>query len=153
MSSEASKPDRKWARYVGSTVTAVIALLPRIGEVFIVAFVLGAFAAVWFAMRKTKEVVTLKEGAELGFKSGFYGMLAASAIYDLVWQFFHYQLWQIEHLDRLFLLFGGKLHDLFTVSTWIAITMQCIIAAILGGAIGAPSGILAAKLLQRRRSN
>ena len=153
MSLEASKSDQKWRRYVGSTVTAVIALLPWISDFFIAAIVIGAFTAIWFAARRQKQFLTFNDGAELGFNSGFYGMLAASAIYSFVRQFFHYELWQIKNLDRLFLLLGEKLRDIVSLSAWIVTTVQCIVAAILGGAIGAPSGLLAVKIFQRRRSN
>ena len=141
---------KKDAVQVGAIVTAVIALLPWMNDFFVVAYLLGAFAAARYAARKRKEVLTLTDGAQLGFLSGFYGMLAASAIYDIVWQFFHYQLWEIRNVDRLLSIFAGMLHDAVTPSAWILITFQIIVAAIFAGAIGAPAGILALKIFQRR---
>ena len=141
---------KKDAVQVGASLTAVVALLPWMNDFFIVAYLLGAFAAVRSAVRKRQEILTLTDGAQLGFLSGFYGLLAASAIYDVVWQFFHYQLWQIRNADRLWSIFAGMLHDAVTPSMWIVITFQIIVAAIFAGAIGAPAGILAVKIFQRR---
>ena len=121
-------------------------------DFFIAAYLLGAFAAVRSAARKRKEILSFTDGAQLGFLSGFYGLLAASAIYDVVWQFFDYQLWQIRNVDRLWSIFAGMLHDTVTPSAWILITFQIIVAAIFAGAIGAPAGILAVKIFQRRNA-
>jgi len=63
---------------------ALIALLPYVGDFFLTAYVAGALAAVWFAIRRRRENLSFKDGANLGFLSGFYGALVASAIYDLV---------------------------------------------------------------------
>ena len=143
---------KKDAVQVGASLTAVVALLPWISDFFIVAYLLGAFAAVRSAARKRQEILSLTDGAQLGFLSGFYGLLAASAIYDVVWQFFHYQLWEIRNVDRLWSIFAGMLHDAVTPSAWIVITFQIIVAAIFAGAIGAPAGILALRIFQRRRA-
>jgi hypothetical protein len=143
---------KKDAVQVGASLTAVVALLPWMNDFFIVAYLLGAFAAVRSAARKRKEILSLTDGAQLGFLSGFYGLLAASAIYDVVWHFFQYQLWEIRNVDRLWSIFTGMLHDAVTPSAWIVITFQIIVAAIFAGAIGAPSGILALKIFQRRRA-
>jgi small-conductance mechanosensitive channel len=150
MSSTTGKDD-KLALYVGAGVTTAITLLPRIGIFFFAALILGAFAAASVAMRRQKQPLTFNDGAHLGFLSSFYGTLAASAIYDVIWQFFHYELWQIEHLDRLILIAGGKLHDLFSPSAWIVITVQIVVCAIFAGIFGAPSGLLAVKLFERRQ--
>ena len=64
-------------------MAAVIALLPYVNDFFITAYVGGAIAAVWFAIRRHRQLLTFKEGAELGFQSGFYGILAATTIYEL----------------------------------------------------------------------
>jgi hypothetical protein len=136
------------ALYFGMFVTAAVALLPYISDFFITAYVAGAFASVWWAQRK-HESLTFEDGARLGFSSGFYGLLAASAIYDSVWQFFHYQLWQWKNADRMFALLVGAVQNAFNPSTWLVITIQIIFCAIFAGAIGAPAGLLAVKLLQR----
>ena len=138
------------ATRVGTAVTAVIALLPYIRDFFITAYVAGALAAVWFAVRMRHASLSFKDGAQLGFLSGFYGLLLASTIYDVIWQIFHYQLWQIQNADRMVALFTDMVHDAFSPSVWIMITLQIVTAAICGGAFGAPSGILGVKIFQPR---
>ena len=135
---------------VGTAVTAVIALLPYVSDFFLTAYVVGALAAVWFAIRIRHASLSFKEGAQLGFHSSFYGLLVASAIYDVVWEIFHYQLWRIQNADRIMALFTDKVHDAFTPSIWFLITLQIVIAAICAGAFGAPSGILGVKIFQPR---
>jgi hypothetical protein len=138
------------ATRVGTAVTAVIALLPYVSDFFITAYVAGALAAVWFAVRMRHARLSFKDGAQLGFLSGFYGLLVASTIYDVIWQFFHYQLWQLQNADRMVTLFANMVHDAFSPSVWFLITLQIVIAAICAGAFGAPSGILGVKIFQRR---
>ncbi len=48
----------------------------------------GALAAVWFAVRMRHDSLSFKDGAQLGFLSGFYGLLVASTIYNVIWQIF-----------------------------------------------------------------
>jgi hypothetical protein len=138
------------AARVGTAVTAVIALLPYLSDFFITAYVVGALAAVWFALRMRHEQLAFKDGAQLGFLSGFYGLLLASAVYDVVWKIFHYQLWKIQNADRMVALFTGMVRDAFSPSAWFWFTLQIVIAAIFAGAIGAPSGILGVKLFGPR---
>lgn len=138
------------ATRVGTAITAIIALLPYIRDFFITAYVAGALTAVWFAIRMRHANLSFKDGAQLGFLSGFYGLLLASAIYDVIWQVFHYQLWRIQNADRMVTLFTGMVHDAFSPSAWIVITLQIVIAAICAGAIGAPSGMLGVKIFQPR---
>lgn len=133
---------------VGTVVTTLIALLPYITDFFLTAFVLGALVAVWFAVRIHHESLSFREGARLGFLSGFYGLLAASAIYDLIWKVGHYQLWQIQNADRMLILLSDMVHDAFSPSAWLLITLQIVIAAICAGAFGAPSGVLGVRLFQ-----
>jgi hypothetical protein len=146
----AAKLDLRRCIYVGAAVTAAIALLPYVRDFFITAYVIGAFAAVWFAIRKQRQLLTFKDGANLGFCGAFYGLLAASSIYDVIWQFCHYQLWRIQNADRMLAMLGAMVGDAFSPSAWIVITFQIITVAIFAGAIGAPAGILAVKLFQRR---
>jgi hypothetical protein len=138
------------ASRVGAAVTAVIALLPHISDFFITAYVAGALAAVWFAVRRRGYTLSVEDGAQVGFRSGFYGLLAAGSIYDVVWQLFDYRLWEIRNADRIMALIGDMLRDAFSPSVWLLITLQIIIAAICAGAFGAPSGILAVKIFRRR---
>src|SRR5262249_2052495 len=86
---------------IGAAVTAVIALVPFFSDFFLTSYLFGALAASWFAVQKQREDISLSDGARLGFLSGFYGLLAASAIYDLIREVFHYQLWRVQNLDRI----------------------------------------------------
>src|SRR5262249_20842171 len=115
---------------------------------FLTAYVVGALAATWFAARIRHETISFKKGAQLGFLSGFYGVLAASAVYDLIWKVGHYHLWQIQNADRMLILVSDMIHDAFSPSAWLLITLQIVIAAICAGAFGAPSGMLGAKLFR-----
>ena len=134
---------------VGTGITAAIGLLPLLKDFFVAACFIGALAAVWFAVRKRQQAVSFSEGARLGFLSAFFGLLLASTIYQLVWELFDYQLWQIHNLDRWMSLLGGMIRDALSPSTWVLITLQIVIAAICSGAIGAPAGILGAKIFQK----
>ena len=136
---------------MGTIVAAAVALLPYLNDFFITAYLAGAFAAVWFAIRVRRTPVHFKEGAQLGFLSGFYGLLAASGIYDFVWQVLNYRFWKIENADHTFGLLGKALENLFHPSFWLLLTLQIILAAICAGAFGAPAGLLAAKIFQKRR--
>lgn len=133
-------------------MTALIALLPWLRDFFVTAYVAGALAAVWFAVRMGLDKLSFKDGAQLGFLSGFYGLLTASAVYDLIWQVFHYQLWRIQNADSMIAFFSDMLHDAFNPSAWLLLTLQIVIAAISAGAFGAPAGILGVKLFSPRRA-
>lgn len=143
------KPGMRLAVRIGTIVTASVALLPYLRDFFLTAFLAGALAAVWFAIRKCGQRLEFKDGAQLGFLSGFYGLLLASGIYDLIWETFHYRLWRIENIDRILALAGEALHNVSTIHGWIMITLQIVIAAICAGAFGAPSGILGVKIFRR----
>jgi hypothetical protein len=133
-------------------VTAAIALLPHISDFFISAYVLGALAAVWFAARKLRATLSFNEGAQLGFLSGFYGVISATAIYDFVWQFLGLGFWRIENAERMIRFWIAAVRDAFTPSFWIITTIQILVSVIFAAAIGAPAGILAVKLFQRAAS-
>jgi hypothetical protein len=137
------------ATRVATLVAAAIALLRHLSDFFITAYLAGAFAAVWVAIKIHHTLINFKEGAQLGFLSGFYGLLAASGIYDFVWQLLQYRLWKIENIDRTFRLLGEALGNLFHPSFWLLLILQILLAAICAGAFGAPAGILAVKLFQK----
>jgi len=136
----------------GAAVTAVIALLPYISDFFITAYLFGALAAAWFAVRKERKNISLTDGARLGFLSGFYGLLAASAIYDLIWEILNYQLWRVQNLGRIIEISTEAIRNAFSPSIWFLITVQIIVATICAGAFGAPSGILGAKIFRHPAS-
>jgi hypothetical protein len=134
---------------LGAIVTAAVALFPYITDFFLIAYLARAFAAVWFASRIRHISLSFKEGAQLGFLSGFYGLLAASGIYDFVWQDLHYQLWKIENADRIFALLSEMAGNALRPSLWPLFILQIVLAAVGAGAFGAPAGILAVKLIQK----
>jgi hypothetical protein len=144
-----TRAELKAARYVGTAVTAVLALLPYVSDFFVTAFVVGALSAVWFAVRKDRHRLSFGDGAELGFHGGFYGLVLASGVYDVVWKFFHYELWRINNADRILSIFAGAVRDAFDPSLWWVMIFQIVMSAILAGSVGAPAGILGVRIFQR----
>jgi hypothetical protein len=85
----------------------------------------------------------------LGFCSAFYGTLAAIALNEVAGRFVHEQLWRFENIYRLPPLLASKGLSSDTPGGWYLLMLEIVIIAIFAGAIGAPSGILGVKLLQR----
>ncbi len=129
-----------------------MALLPYVNNLFLTVYVLGPLAGVWFAIRGRGQQLSFTEGAEVGFLSAFYGVLAASALYDIVWHFFHEQLWRMQNAYRLLPLLAGQGQDAATPFAWYLFMLQMAIGAIIAGTIAARAGILAVKLFQRHRA-
>ena len=127
-----------------------MALLPYVNKLFLTVYVLGPLAGVWFATRKTTRPVTFSEGAEIGFLSAFYGVIVASALYDIAWQFFDEQLWQLRNTYKLLPLLAGKGQDTSTPFQWYLFILQITLSAIIAGIFAAPAGLLGVKLFQRR---
>lgn len=158
-----TKPDLEGAIYAGAIATAVVTLLPWVNVLIIPAYLVGALVAVWFATKKRMQLLTLKDGAKLGFLSTFFGVIAASVLLDIIWQFFGYQLWQKQNTD-LILALCRSFMSASTVETmalamsqnaekpfaWYMFLFQLIGAAIFAGLFGAPSGLLGVKLFQRK---
>ena len=144
------KPTAEPAVRVGATITAIIALLPYVNDFFITAFVAGALGGVWFATRRQDVDLSLNGDARVGFLSSFYGLLAASAIYDLVWRISKYELWRARNFDRIVALTEEAFKSAFSPSIWFVVTLQIIVAAVCAGAFGAPSGLLGVKIFARR---
>jgi hypothetical protein len=145
-------PGAYWVKhpvYVGATVTALISVIPRLDAFAIVGMVLGPLAATWLAA-KTRKAVDFNEGANIGFSSVFYGLLAATSIHDIVWHIYGYRLWRIQNLDRLLDWFAEMLHNTISPFSWIVITVQIITTAICAGIFGAPAGILGVRIFRRR---
>jgi hypothetical protein len=138
------------ATYVGAAVSALMALLPYVNKLFLTVYVIGPLAGVWFATRKNPRTVTFAEGAEIGFLSAFYGVIVASALYDIAWHFFHEQLWQLHNAYKLLPLLAGKGQDTSTPFQWYLFMLQLTIGAIVAGVIAAPAGLLGVKLFQRK---
>src|SRR3982751_4767316 len=100
-----TKPSQERAIVAGAIAAAVVSLLPYVNIFLITAYVIGAFVAVWFAVKKLGQRLSYKEGAKLGFISVFFGVTAAAAVFDLIWQISGYQLWQKENAAMMLGLF------------------------------------------------
>jgi hypothetical protein len=88
------KPELELAIYFGAIIAGGLSLLPYISLLFFVVYIVGALAAVWFSIKRSGQLLTYRDGAQLGFLSVFYGVMGAVVIADIIWQFFDYQLWQ-----------------------------------------------------------
>jgi hypothetical protein len=144
------KRDIAPAVYGGTFVTAALALSPGAGALTIIGMIAGPLLGVWLAGRRTGQGVNLQEGADIGFRCAFFGLLAAGTVYDVIWHICGYRLWRIENFDRLFNWIAESVRDLTNPATWIVITVQTIVIAICAGIFGAPSGLLGARLFRRR---
>ncbi len=109
----------------------------------------GPFAGVWVALRWQHHRLSTKESAEIGFLSAFYGVLTASAAYDLLRAFLNDQLWRLENANRLLALLSGGGPS--TLVAWSELIFQITLGAIAAGALAAPAGILALALFTRKR--
>jgi len=145
------RPALKPAIYFGAGVSAFVPFVPYVHPLF--AFVLGPLAGVWFETRWRSRQLSFTQGAEIGFFSAFYGVLAASAIYDIAWHFFHEQLWRLNNAYRLLPLLAGKGQESSSPLEWYVFMLQLTLIAIIAGALAAPAGLLGVKLFQRDGRN
>jgi hypothetical protein len=145
----AAKVDLKPGIYVGASISALLLLLPYVKLVFLPAYILGPLAGVWFELRRRSARLNFTQGSMLGFYSAFYGTLAAIACEQISERFFHEQLWRLENIYRLPPLLAGKGLEIDSPTGWYLLMFQIVIIVIFAGAVGAPSGILGVKLLQR----
>jgi hypothetical protein len=154
MKKEAPATDRgfRTGLYLGATLTAALVLMPGNGALGILGMVAGPLVAVLVASRTAEHRVNFGRGADLGFRTTFYGILAAYTIYDLVWHVWGYRLWKIENLDRVISWVAETMRDWSSPRMWIVLTVQMITTAIFAGIFGAPSGLLGAKLFSRAAS-
>jgi len=148
-SSGYAKIDLKPGIYIGAATSAVLLLLPYVKLVFVPAFVLGPLAGVWVEIWRSRCQLNFTQGALLGFYSVFYGAVAAIGLDQVASRFFHEHLWRLEELYQLPPLIAGKGLDIDNPTGWYLWMFRIVLIAILAGAIGAPSGILAVKLFQR----
>ena len=151
MKKEAWATDRGFRTgiYLGATLVAALVLMPGNSALGIIGMIVGPLIAVLIASRMAEYKVNFSRGADLGFRSTFYGLLGACAIYDIIWHVFGYQLWKVENLDRVISWAVETMHDWTNPRAWIVITVQMITIAICAGIIGAPAGLLGAKLFSR----
>ena len=143
--------DLKPGIYVGAGVSALFLLLPYVTLtfVFLPAYVLGPLAGVRFELRHGERRLDFTQGAQLGFYSTFYGTVAAIVLTLVVTRFSHEQLWRLENIYRLPALLANKGLNSDSPSDWYLWIVQIVIIVIFAGAVGAPSGTLGVKLLQR----
>jgi hypothetical protein len=160
------KPDLEAAMFAGAIAAAIISLLPYVNVVLITAYVIGALVAVWFAVKKQGQRLSYKEGAKLGFFSVFFGVTAAAAIFDIIWQVFDYQLWQKQNTAMMLAIFrsfaSASTVDTMSVAmsqnaekpfAWYIFVVQLIAGAIFSALFAMPSGLLGVKIFQPRAAS
>ncbi|HEY2101684.1 MAG TPA: hypothetical protein VGH08_00380 [Chthoniobacterales bacterium] len=158
-----TEPELEPAIYFGAIVAGALSLLPYISLLFFIVYIVGALAAVWFAINKRGQFLTYKDGAKLGFLSVFYGVMGAVIVVDIIWQFFDYQLWQKQNSDFLLSILNlfaspstldamkvGMAQNASKPFAWYVIIVQVIAGAICAAIFAAPSGLLGVKLFQGR---
>jgi succinate dehydrogenase/fumarate reductase cytochrome b subunit len=158
-----NKPDLERAIFAGAIAAGVVSLLPYVNIFLVTAYVVGALVAVWFAVKKQGQTLSYKEGAKLGFLSVFFGVTAAAAIFDLIWQISGYQLWQKQNAAMMLGLFrvfaSASTVDTISVAmsqnaekpfAWYVFLVQVIAGAIFAALFAMPSGLLGVKIFQRR---
>lgn len=156
-----TKPELEPAIYAGAIAAAVVSLLPYINVFLITAYVIGALVAVWFAVRKRNQRLSYADGAKLGFLSVFFGTMAAAVVFDIIWQFFDYQLWQKQNGALMLAIFrrivSPSTADTMSVAmaqnadkpfAWYMFLVQLLAAAVFSGLFAVPSGLLGVKIFQ-----
>ena len=143
--------DLKPGIYVGAGVSALFLLLPYVTLtfVFLPAYVLGPLAGVWFELRHGERRLDFAQGPSSGFTACSMARLPATVLTLVGTRFSHEQLWRLENIYRLPPLLANKGLNSDTPSDWYLWVVQMVIIVIFAGAVGAPSGILGVKLLQR----
>ena len=143
--------DLKPGIYVGAGVSALFLLLPYVmlTFVFLPAYVLGPLAGVWFELRHGERRLDFTQWAQLGFYSTFYGTVAAIVLTLVVTRFSHEQVWRLENIYRPARPLANKGLNSDTPSDWYVWIVGTVTIVIFAGAVGAFSGKLGLKLLQR----
>lgn len=149
--------------YVGAVATFVLTLAPYITACIFPSYVIGAMVAVWYAVSKQNQTLTLKDGAKLGFLSSALGTAAACVLIDLIWQVFDYQLWHQQNGDFMIAIFrsfaGEQTIDAMKESmaqqaaksfAWYIIIVQIIAVAIIAGIFGTIGGLIAASVFKKK---
>ncbi len=163
MSDATTKPDTESALYVGAAVSCGIALLPYVNVLIFPSYVIGALVAVWFALTMRRQSLTLKQGAKLGFFSSLLGTYVAGVIFDIVWQFFDYQVWQHQNAQMMLAIFrsfsSDRTMDAMTIAMaqnegkvfqWYILPLQLVGNAIFAGMFGTLAGMLGVVVFLKR---
>ncbi|MDQ6809469.1 MAG: hypothetical protein M3Z64_08630 [Verrucomicrobiota bacterium] len=158
-----NKPDTETALYVGAAATFVVALLPYVNVLLLPSYVVGALVAVWFAMSVRRQPLNLKQGAKLGFLAALLGSIAAAVVFDIIWQFFDYQLWQHQNAQLMLAIFrsfaSDRTMDAMTVAMaqnegkvfqWYIVLVQVIAGAIFAGIFGSLAGMLGVVIFRKK---
>jgi hypothetical protein len=158
-----TKPDTEAALYVGAITTAIVYLLPYVNDFIITPYVVGTLVAVWYAVKRRGQILALKEGAKLGFLSTFFGGIASAIIFDIIWQFFDFQLWQKQNSEFMVTIFSafaspamidtmkiGMAQNATKPFSWYIIIFQLIGGLIFSGIFGSLFGLLGVKIFQGR---
>jgi hypothetical protein len=157
------KPDVERAMYIGAIATFVLSVLPYITACVFPSYVVGALVAVWYAISKQHQALTLKDGAKLGFLSTALGTAVAVVFIDLIWQIFDYQLWHQQNGDFMLAIFRSFASDPTMDAmrdsmaqqaaksfAWYIIIIQVIAIAILAGIFGSLTGLIAASVMRKK---
>ncbi len=158
-----NQPDTETALYVGAAGAAVVGLLPYVNVFIIPSYTFGAILAVWFAVARSGQRLTTKQGAKLGFYSSLLGTTAGVVVVDALWQIFNYQLWQEQNAQLLLALFrtfaSAETIDAMQTAfaqnaakpfAWYMVIVQIIANLILAGTIGVLAGLLTAKVMESK---
>lgn len=158
-----TKPDVEKAMYTGAIVTFVLSVVPYITACVFPSYVIGAVVAVWYAISKQNQTLTLKDGAKLGFLSTALGTAAAAVLVDVIWQIFDYQLWERQNGQFLLAIFSsfasdqtmdamkdGMAQNAAKSFAWYVIIIQVIAIAIISGIFGTLSGLITASVMRKK---
>lgn len=159
-----TQPNIERATFAGAIAAAVVSLLPYVNLFLITPYVIGGLVVVWFAVRKERATLSYKDGAKLGFLSVFFGVTAAAAIFDIIWQVFGYQLWQKQNAALLLAIFrsfaSASAVDTISIAmaqnaekpfAWYIFLVQLIAGAVFAALFAMPSGLLGVKIFQPKR--
>lgn len=158
-----TQPELEPSIYVGAIATAIVYLLPYVNDFLITAYLVGGLVAVWFAIKKRGQLLAYKDGAKLGFLSTFFGGIASAVVFDIIWQFFDYQLWQKQNGGFFLAIFSAFVSPA-TIDTmregfaqqaakpfaWYTFIFQIIGGLLFSGIFGSLFGLLGVKIFQGR---
>ncbi len=160
------KPELEPSIYAGAIATFVVSLLPYINDFILPAYIAGGFVATWHALRKRHQILTYKNSAKLGFLSTFFGALAAAVVFDIIWQFFDFQLWQKQNGDLMIAIFrtfaspatvdamsAGMAQNAGKPFAWYFIILQLAGGAIFAGTFGSLFGMLGEKIFREVKTD
>lgn len=160
------KPNLEPGIYAAAVAAFCVTLLPYANVFIITAYVTGALVGVWYLTRKRGQTIGYKDGAKVGFLGVGAGVLAASIVVDLIWQFAEYQLWQKQNATLMVAVCRSFMSpstvDTMTIAmeqnaekpfVWYIFLFQLIGTAIFSSLFAAPAGMLGVKLFGGRRPN